>query len=121
SAQFTRETLMFRFQRADVDLAAPMTSDLDGNVSGRSKPVETEPLARLDSTEAQRAVADDPGTEQWRRLFITEDRWNRIGKDSRDERILRIPAIDLVAGEPGALAQILTPTRAKFAVAARML
>jgi hypothetical protein len=27
-----------------------MTGNLDGNVRGRSKPIETEPLARLDST-----------------------------------------------------------------------
>ena len=120
-AQFTCETLMLRFQRADIDLTAPMTSNLDGNVSGRSKPIETEPLARLDSTQTQCAVADDPGTEERCRFFITEDRWNRIGKCCRDERILRVSAIDLIAGKPGALAQVLAPARAKFADAARVL
>ena len=65
---------MLRFQRADIDLTAPMTSNLDGNVSGRAKPIETEPLARLDSTQTQGAIADDPGTEEGGRFFITEDR-----------------------------------------------
>ena len=120
-AQFTCETLMLRFQRADIDLTAPMTSNLNGNVSGRSKPIETETLARLDSTQTQCAVADDPGTEEGGRFFITEDRWNRIGKCCRDERILRISAIDLIAGKPGALAQVLAPARAKFADTARVL
>jgi hypothetical protein len=78
-------------------------------------------LARLDSTQAQRAVANDPGTEEGGRFFITEDRWNRIGKCCWDERILRISAIDLIAGKPGALAQVLSPARAKFAAAARVL
>jgi hypothetical protein len=41
-----------------------MTSDLDGNMSGRAKPIETEPLARLDFAQAQCAVADDSGTEE---------------------------------------------------------
>jgi hypothetical protein len=98
-----------------------MTSNLDGNVSGRSKPIETEPLARLDSTQTQGTVADDPGAEEGGRLFITEDRRNRIGKCCRDERILCVSAIDLIAGKPGALAQILSPARAKFAAAARLL
>jgi hypothetical protein len=98
-----------------------MTSNLDGNVSGRSEPIETEPLARLDSAQAQCAVADDPGTEEGGRFFITEDRWNRIRKRCRDERILRVSAIDLIAGKPGVLAQVLAPARAKFAAAARVL
>ena len=98
-----------------------MTSDLDGNVSGRSKPIETEPLARLDSAQTQCAVADDPGTEEGGRFFITEDRWNRIGKFRRNERILRVPSIDLIAGKPGVFTEVLAPARAKFADAARML
>jgi hypothetical protein len=98
-----------------------MTSNLDGNVSGRSKPIETKPLTRLDSTQAQRAVADDAGTEEGRCFCIAEDRWNRIGKCRRDARILRIPAIDLIAGKPGALAQVLAPACAKLAGTARVL
>jgi hypothetical protein len=98
-----------------------MTSNLDGNVSGRSKPIETEPLARLDSAQAQCAIADDPGTEEGGRFFITEDRWNRICKCCRNERILRVPAIDLIAGKPGAFAQVFAPARAKFADAACVL
>ena len=112
---------MLRFQRADIDLTTPMTSNLDGNVRGRSKSIETEPLAWLDSTQAQGAVADDPGAEEGGRFFITEDRWNRIGKCCRDERILRVSSIDLIAGKPGALAQVLSPARAKFAAAAGVL
>jgi hypothetical protein len=98
-----------------------MTSNLDGNVSGRSESIETEPLARLDSTQTQCAVADDPGAEKGGRLFVTEDRRNRIGKCCRDERILCVSTIDLITGKPGALAQIFPPARAKFAAAARLL
>jgi hypothetical protein len=98
-----------------------MTSNLDGNVSGRSKPIETEPLARLDSTQAQCTIADDPGTEEGRCFFIPEDRWNRVGKRCWDKRILRISAIDLIAGKPGSLAQVLAPARAKFTDTARGL
>jgi hypothetical protein len=75
----------------------------------------------LDSTQTQCAVADDPGTEERGRFFITEDRWDRIGKCCRDERILRISAIDLIAGKPGSLAQVLASARTKFADPARVL
>jgi hypothetical protein len=112
---------MLWFQRTDIDPTIPMTSNLNGNVSGRSKPVETEPLARPDPTQTQRAVADDPGTKEGGCFFITEDRWNRIGKCCRDERILRVSAINLIAGKPGALTQVLTPVRTKFTHAARLL
>jgi hypothetical protein len=112
---------MLRFQRADIDMAAPMTSNLDGNVSGRAKPIETEPLAWLDSTQAQCAVADDPGTEEGGRFLIAEDRWNRVSKRCWNKRILRISAIGLIASKHGALAQILAPARAKFADSACVL
>jgi hypothetical protein len=78
-------------------------------------------LARLDSTQTQCTVTDNSGAEERGRFFITEDRWDRIGKCCRDERILRISAIDLIAGKPGALAQILASARAKFADTARAL
>lgn len=35
--------------------------------------------------------------------------------------MLRVPAIDLIAGKPGALAEVLAPARTKFTVAARLL
>src|SRR5580765_5190963 len=98
-----------------------MTSNLDGNVSRRAKPIETKPLARLDSAQTQCAVPDNPGAEKGGRFFITEDRRNRIGKCCRDERILCISTIDLVAGKPAALAQFLAPVRAKLTDAARVL
>jgi hypothetical protein len=78
-------------------------------------------LARLDSTQTQCAVADDPGAEERGCFFILEDRWEWIGKCCRNERILRISAIDLIAGKPGALAQVLAPARAKLADATRVL
>jgi hypothetical protein len=115
------EALMLRFQRTDIDLTAPMTGNLDGNVRGRAKPIETEPLARLDSTQTQRTVADDAGAEQGGCFCITKDRWNRIGKCCWNKRILRIPTIDLIAGKPGALAQVLAPARAKFTEATGVL
>ena len=78
-------------------------------------------MARLDSAQAQCAVADDPGAEKGGRFFITEYRRNRIGKCCRDERILCVSTIDLVAGKPGSLAQVLAPACAKFTDAARVL
>ena len=78
-------------------------------------------MPRLDAAHTQSPVTDDPGTKERDRFFVTEGWWNRMGKGSRDERILRISAVDLITGKPGALAQVLAPARAKFTGAARVL
>jgi hypothetical protein len=116
-----RQTLMRWFQGTDIDLTAPMASDLNGNVRGCAKPIEAEPLAWLDSTQTQSPVANDPGTEEGSGFFITEHRRNWIGKRCRDERILCVAAVDLIAGKSGMLTEILSPACAKFAQAACVL
>ena len=49
-AQFTCETLMLRFQRADIDPDNPNDEQSGWQCARTLKPIETEPLARLDST-----------------------------------------------------------------------
>ena len=66
---------------------------------GGAEPVESEPLTRLDAAQSQGAIADDAGAEQRRGFVIGKARWNGIGKPRRHDRIFRIPAVDLIAGE----------------------
>ena len=56
----------------DVDLAAPMTRHLDGDMGRAPEAVEAQPLAELDITQPQRPVADDPGAEKRRGLHVGE-------------------------------------------------
>ena len=60
--------------------------------------------------ELQRAIADQPGAEQRRRLGVAE--LSGIGNSSaRRRRLFGIAAIDLVAGEARVVAEIFLPSR----------
>ena len=56
----------------DVDLAAPVTRHLDGDVGRTPEAVEAQPLAGLDLTQPQCPVADDPGAEKRRGRNVGE-------------------------------------------------
>src|SRR5262245_10426479 len=116
-----RQTLMLGFQRTDIDLAAPVPRNLDGDMRGRAKPIETEPLTWLDSTQTQGSIADNSGAEEGGCFFIAEDRRDRIGKWSWDARIFCVTAINLITGKFGALTKVFSPGRAKFTDTARVL
>src|SRR5262249_59204080 len=92
-----------------VDLAPFGSRTLRDEMRGRSEPVESQPprIAR----HAQRPVADQAGAEQRRRLRIRIARWKGEAVPLVCERELRVAAVDLVAGEPRPVAEVL-PARA---------
>ncbi len=98
------------------DLAALMARDLGDDMGGGAEAVDADPLGF--ASDAQGAVADQPGAQQWRRRDIAE-RWvDREAIALVGDRQFGIPAVDLVAGKAGAVAQILAAAAAVIADAA---
>src|SRR5437762_1265454 len=113
-----REFLRLRISRAreSENVPALMPRDLGHDVSGRAKTIKADSL-RI-SRFAERAVADQSRAEQWRCAHIIVAVRNpktetRIGRD-----VLGIAAVDRVAREAGAPAEILAARAAEIAFAA---
>ena len=112
------ELLRLRISRAreSENVPALMPRDLSHDVRRRAKAVKAESLriSRL----AERAVADQSRAEQWRSAHIivvvrNSKTETRIGRD-----VLGIAAVDRVAGEERAPAEILAARAAEIAFAA---
>ena len=117
-AEFAGEILAILIPRAGerIDFAALVACDLGDDVGGRAEPVEAEMLGIPGAY--QRPVADEPGAEERRRLEIGIAVGNREAVALVGNGSLGIAAVDRVAGEARALAEILPPARAEPAAAA---
>ena len=107
--------------REHMNLNAPVSCDLDGDVGGGAEAEETEPLARHDSRELERPIADDPGAKKGRRGFVgkrfREAVEEALGRDS----ILRVAAVHVVAGEARLVAEVfLAPPAEEAATATKV-
>jgi hypothetical protein len=98
------------------DTLATMTRDLRDDMRRRAEAVDAEPLGR--AGEAQRAVADEAGAEQRRCSDVVQSRRQRKAIARIGDRVLGIAAVDRIAGETRALAEILAPGAAIGARAA---
>ena len=96
------------------DAPALVARDLRDDVRRGAEAVEAEPL-RV-AREPQRAVADQPGAEQRRRLHVGVAVRDREAEALVGDRVLRVAAVEVVAGEARAVAEVLA---ARAAVAAR--
>jgi hypothetical protein len=116
AAELERERSRLVVARPDEAEHAPslVPSDLHDDVRRGAEAVEPEPL-RI-AGEAQRAVADQPGAEERRRLDVVVPDGKREAVVLVGDDPLRIATVELVSREPGRLAEVL-PARA--AVAAR--
>ena len=114
-AERAREILCRRVAGAGEgeEPAALMARHLGHDVRGGAKAVDPEAL-RV-ARHAQGAIADQPGAHQWRRLDIAVTRIDRKAVALVGDGQLGIAAVDLVAGEAGAVAQILLPAAAILA------
>ena len=93
-----------------------MARHLDQKVRGRSEPVEAEPLGV--PGHAQGPVTDEPRTEQRRGLEVRVVRGDREAEPRVRDAVFREPAIDLVAGVAGAVAEIFSSRQAVTAFSA---
>jgi len=99
------------------DPAPLVAGDLDDDVGGGPEAVESETLAV--PRELQRAPADEPGAEQRRGLEVRVIVGDREAEALVGCRPLGEAAVDLVAGESRAGAQVLVAGTAIAALAAR--
>ena len=114
-AETTREILRHPVARPGEceNPAALVAGDLRDDMSGGAETVDSDGAGV--AGHAQRAIADQPGAHQRRRLDIAVDRVDRKAIALVGDGQLGITAIDLIPGEPGAVAQILATAAAIFA------
>ena len=91
--------------------------DLADDVGGRAEAVQPDPL-RV-AGEPQRAVADEPGAEERRRLLVGVAVRDREAVALVRDRELGVAAVEVVAGEAGAVAEVLAAGQAEATLAAR--
>ena len=94
-----------------------MARDLGDDVRGRAEPVEAEAL-RV-AGQPQRAVADQSRAEERRGLQIRITLREREAEALVGDRVLRVAAVAVVAGEARPVAEVLASARAVAAVAVR--
>ena len=86
------------------------------DVGGGAEAVEADPLGL--AGQAQRPIADQPGAEQRRRLLVGIAGRQREAEALVGDRQLGVAAVDVVAGEAGAVAEVLAARAAVAALAA---
>src|SRR5262249_15515150 len=111
-----REPPMRLVARDDPDAASPVACDLKGDVRGGAEPVQREPPAPRDLAPHERAIADDAGAEQGRRLGVLEGRRDRIDEGFGDATVLGITPVVAPARVGRRLAEVLA---SRAAVATR--
>jgi hypothetical protein len=94
-----------------------MASDLDREVSRAAKTIEPQSLAWLHIAKAERAIANDPRTQQGRGFHVSGSLRKRIGKILRDDHRFCIATVDVQPREPGIPAQVLQTALTKGTVA----
>jgi hypothetical protein len=118
-AEFTRQFAMVLAARHHHDVAAPVLQDLHGKVRRCAEAEQRDPIARCDLGSAERAVSDDSGTEERRRLEVAQS-----GRQPHRERLghrhrVGVPAVDRPPGELGSDAQVLLAANAELAAPTR--
>src|SRR5260370_38332649 len=83
--------------------------DVRHNMSGCTKPIETEPLCI--SGLAQRAIPNQSGTQEWSRGYVVKGIRNRKTISSISNGELRVAAVDRIAGKPCQVAKVLPSHR----------
>ena len=92
-----------------VDLLPAIPRHLSSDMRSRTEAVQAQSFHV--PRHAQRAVADQSGAEQRRRLDVRKSRWNWEAEPLIRHRVVSVPAVDLVAGETGLVAHFSRPER----------
>ncbi len=119
-AQLAREPLRLRIPRArEGEYPPPLEAGhLRNQVCRRAEPIEPESFRVARG--AQRAIADEPGAKQWRRLQIRVGGREREAEPRLGARVLSIAPVQLVAGEDRLDAQVLSARSTEATRAARV-
>ena len=104
------------FVKAKMRAALP-ARHLAEDMRGGAEAVEADPL-RV-ARDSVRAIPDQPGAEERRRLRVREAVREREAESLVGDRLLGEAAVDVVAGEPRPVTEVLAAARAVTATAAR--
>ncbi len=102
----------------DVGCAAPVKGNLQRQVSAGAEPHQPHRFPRREVGPAQRSVADDPGTQQRRGLFVGDAGRDCVGVRGLGQHRFGIAAVDMEARESRARAQVLFVPPAELTSAA---
>src|SRR5260370_22868441 len=86
-------------------------------MGGCAKSVEAQLASRFDPGKAQAAEADNSGTEQRSGLLVAKFAWDGVDKVLWSNNVLRVAAVDGIAGERGMVANIFGPSAAVLTTA----
>src|SRR6478735_6330519 len=95
-----------------VDPHPQVQGDLRGEVGAAAEPVDAEPAAWCDAAAAQRAIADDPGTQQGCGVLVVERVRQAVDVRLVGDTRVRIPAVEIPSGELRRAAEVLVTTTA---------
>ena len=101
------EAAGFGGSRQHVHRGPFVEGHLGGEVRRGAEPIDAQAAARRQRGPTQRAVADDPGAQQRRRLGIVEHLGQGVGVALVDDRQLGVAAVGIPPGERRGDAQVL--------------
>src|SRR5205085_9610052 len=88
---------------------------LADDVRGRTEPVQADP--RRVAGHRERPLSDESGAQERGRLKVRISLGHGKGVALVGDRVLRVPAVDVVTGEARAVAEVLQPRAAVAALA----
>jgi hypothetical protein len=92
-----------------------VTQDLDGLAGRGAEAEEADALSGLGAGDAQAAEADDAGAEEWSYVGVIERGGEGVGEVGANEGVLRVAAVDGVAGEGEVVAEVFFAATAEGA------
>jgi hypothetical protein len=98
-----------------------MSRDLDGDVSGCAKSIESQFAARLNSGEAQAAKANNSGAEERDGLLVWKLLGDGVDKVLRRNNVLGVAAVNGIAREGRMVAKIFRARATEFASAVSVM
>src|SRR5882672_3210684 len=107
--------------RRDVDGAVVKAGDLDDDVRRGTEAVEAEALALPNAAPLVGAVADDAGAKERRQRRRRNCRRQRVGERRGHDDVIRVPPVDVPAGESRRETEVFVAQEAEAAAAARRI
>jgi hypothetical protein len=109
--------------RANVHFCTTSARELNTNMSGRAKTIDTEarsdPFVFAQTRQAKAAIADYAGAQKRRRLHVFEIVGYSVGEGRRNNSVFRISAIHTPAGEESVFAEVFATRQTILALSTR--
>ena len=91
-----------------VDLASPMSDDLDCKMGRGAETIQSDPSTGLYLAQPQGPVTNHACAKQWCCIDVGESSRQGISEILMNSHILGVSSVDMESGEPGVVAQVLS-------------